>query len=319
MTNKLITVLICTRNRDAILKRVLSLHPGLALPEGWSREYVIVDNGSTDQTRQVVEDFRDRADFPVQYVHEARPGHSIALNSGCKAAKGEIIAFTDDDAIPADQWLVEIIRSISELGNDWVYGPVRPIWEYGNKPFWYGKKTSQWVACLDYGDSPFAPTDLSTPFAGVNHACKTDRIFKLGLYDEKKGLRGDGKTYTGNDDDLYAKAIERQFRVYYNPKASVNHIIDAKRYGGLNYLKISWIVGRNEALNHLETAHQNGLTSTSLIPRYRYRLLAHHLFGIVVSCVQLSPSNALYNLTKVNRFLGFFITSLSLRLGRKIK
>ena len=312
MTEKLITVLICTRNRDSILRKVLCLHPGLALPDGWSREYVIVDNGSTDQTRQVVEEFRDSAGFPVQYIHEPRAGHSIALNTGCKAANGEIIAFTDDDAIPADQWLVEIIRSISDLGNDWVYGPVRPIWDFGKKPLWFGPKTSFWVACLDYGVQPFAPTDGSTPFAGVNHACRAERIFELGLYDEQKGLRGDGKSYTGNDDDLYMKSLAMGFRVLYNPLVSVNHIIDKKRYDGLTHLKNSWIVGRNECLHYrlLSTSSQTG--SKSWIPRYRYRLFVNHLAGAVVSCCMLSPSSFMFYLANINRFVGFLYTAILL-------
>jgi glycosyltransferase involved in cell wall biosynthesis len=312
----LITIVICTRNRASVLERVLAHHHRYILPNGWEREYVIVNNGSTDRTNEVIEDFGRKATFPVRLIVESRPGHSIALNSGCRAATGEIIAFTDDDAIPADQWLAEIIRSISDLGNDWVYGPVRPLWEFGKNPLWYGPKTAFWVACPDYGNQPFLATDPSTTFVGVNHACKTTRLFELGLYDEQKGLRGDGKSYTGNDDDLYMKSLAMGFRVFYNPLVSVNHIIDKKRYDGLTHLKNSWIVGRNECLNYrlLSTSSQTG--SKSLIPRYRYRLLVSHLAGAIVSCVLLSPSSVMFYLANINRFIGFLYTSILLNFRK---
>jgi glycosyltransferase involved in cell wall biosynthesis len=305
----LITIVICTRNRAAVLERVLAHHHHYKLPNDWEREYVIVNNGSTDRTNDVVEDFGRKATFPVRLIVESRPGHSIALNTGCKAAKGEIIAFTDDDAIPADQWLVEIIRSISDLGNDWVYGPVRPIWDFGKKPLWYGPKTSFWVACLDYGNQPFLATDPSTTFAGVNHACKATRLFELGLYDEKKGLRADGKTYTGNDDDLYSKALSNGWKVYYNPKVAVDHIIDPKRSRVSLHLRNAWLVGRNEyynlARNHVET-NQKGKAK---VPRYRYRLVASHFLKLLLSAMTCTPPGFTYYLSQIYRFLGLLYTS----------
>jgi glycosyltransferase involved in cell wall biosynthesis len=315
MTENLITVLICTRNRAAILERVLATHLELVVPEGWNREYVIVDNGSTDHTREVVGRFQDSTSIEVQYVHESRAGHSIALNTGCLRARGSIIAFTDDDAIPSVVWLEEIVNSIAELGNDWVYGPVFPSWEYGKQPGWYGSKTSPWVACIHYGDEPFHATESSTTFVGVNHACRKDRIAELGYYDLKKGLQGNGQSHAGNDDDLYAKALGMNWKVFYNPKVAVNHIIDRKRYTILLHLKNAWLVGRNECLIRSRDINLKTGTTQRLIPNYRYALFGNHVSRLLVSIIRFSAADAWYYFSQMIRFFGLFFTASKIKLG----
>jgi glycosyltransferase involved in cell wall biosynthesis len=315
MTEKLISIIICTRNRAVVLDRVLSLHLGLTIPKGWSREYVIVDNGSSDNTREVIERFGHQASFRVQYVHESRAGHSIALNTGCHVASGAILAFTDDDAIPVNAWLDEIIESLETTGNDWVYGPVFPKWEYGKSPFWYGSRTAPWLACLNYGDSPFLATQSSTSFAGVNHACKADRLAELNFYDVEKGLQGNGESYAGNDDDLYHKGLSRGWNLYYNPKMSVEHIIDPKRYKLLSHLKNIWLLGRNECRSRFKQFRAVGSVREPLIPRYRYRLCIGHFFCLLRSLSSFSVPDSTYYFSQILRFLASFVTATKYTIG----
>ena len=75
-------------------------------------EVIVVDNGSTDSTKDVVSAFNEPQ--PVSYVFEPIPGVSRARNAGMTAASGDIIAFLDDDAIAADDWLVFIERAFSK-------------------------------------------------------------------------------------------------------------------------------------------------------------------------------------------------------------
>jgi len=98
-----VSVVIITRNRSAMLERCLDA----LLAMGRSpEEILVVDNASTDSTRDVV--MRFQAAGPVRYVHEPVPGVSRARNAGCRAASGDIIAFIDDDAIPTEGWLENI-------------------------------------------------------------------------------------------------------------------------------------------------------------------------------------------------------------------
>ena len=91
---KMITVLMATRNRAAQLGRVLERYCDLQSPPGgWKA--IVVDNGSSDETRGVVQSFVSR--IPVEYIREDRGGKMVALNAGIPAIAGEVVVLTDDD------------------------------------------------------------------------------------------------------------------------------------------------------------------------------------------------------------------------------
>jgi glycosyltransferase involved in cell wall biosynthesis len=107
-TLAMVTILICTRNRSASLRRTLESVRQLASPAGVEWEVIVVDNNSTDNTRQVVESFRQTSGLDVIYLCEVKRGASCARNAGIRKARGEVIAFTDDDMILDREWLVAI-------------------------------------------------------------------------------------------------------------------------------------------------------------------------------------------------------------------
>ncbi len=109
-----VSIVICTRNRAGSLARTLEA-VGSQDVDGMSAgvELVVVDNGSTDETRSVIAAFRDRAPFPTTYVHEQRPGLAAARNAGIRQAAHPVILFTDDDCLPARDWLLTAARLFS--------------------------------------------------------------------------------------------------------------------------------------------------------------------------------------------------------------
>ncbi|MEO8946678.1 MAG: glycosyltransferase family A protein, partial [Gemmatimonadaceae bacterium] len=91
-----------TRNRAGHLAETLSHWARLESPEGgW--QLVVVDNGSTDDTRSVLEAHRNY--LPLEILYEPKPGSGRGHNTGWRAASGEIIAFIDDDCYPAPDFL----------------------------------------------------------------------------------------------------------------------------------------------------------------------------------------------------------------------
>jgi hypothetical protein len=98
-----ISVIIITRSRSRQLKRCLESLAHLARkPE----ELIVVDNGSTDDTRELVHSYKPS--FPVKYVYESQIGIGTARNRGVKESTGDICAFTDDDAVVDPHWLTAI-------------------------------------------------------------------------------------------------------------------------------------------------------------------------------------------------------------------
>lgn len=97
-----ISVVICTRNRADSLHALLTLLSQDDLA-GLRVEILVVDNNSEDNTRDVVESFRDT--FSVRYVAERREGKCHALNRALdEGVRGAIVAFVDDDIVPESGW-----------------------------------------------------------------------------------------------------------------------------------------------------------------------------------------------------------------------
>ena len=126
-----ISVLLATRNRKEILDQFLERVADIDHPQRW--EVVVVDNGSTDGTAEVVARFAKR--FPVKTLHEPAQGKSRALNKGISNASGELLVFVDDDIEPAQDWLTAWEQAMAEHPEANVFGGRISI-EKGLLPAW---------------------------------------------------------------------------------------------------------------------------------------------------------------------------------------
>src|SRR5215213_1970195 len=104
------SVVIATYNRADELPKTLASLAALQVSEPW--EVIIVDNNSSDNTKEVVLNAVEGFPVRLRYLHERQQGRSAALNTGIKAAQGEIIATTDDDVRIERDWLT---NAASEL------------------------------------------------------------------------------------------------------------------------------------------------------------------------------------------------------------
>lgn len=98
-----VSLIICTRNRCAHLARNLAHLCTIGPPETLN-EVIVVDNGSSDATPDVVAHFGARVAQPVLYVHEGKPGLGRARNAGIRAASGDLLVFSDDDCYFDDRY-----------------------------------------------------------------------------------------------------------------------------------------------------------------------------------------------------------------------
>ena len=105
-----LSVILSTRNNAPALGRLLQALAQCDAPDSW--ECLIVDNGSTDATRQTIEHCMDK--LPLHYLYQPLPGKSISLNLALREAQGEVILFTDDDVIPEPGWLLAHIRAMRD-------------------------------------------------------------------------------------------------------------------------------------------------------------------------------------------------------------
>ena len=90
-------VIVPTYNRQDLLPLALNSLFAAEIPAGLDVTVTVVDNNSTDGTRQVIESFRERLGERIQYCFEVQQGRSHALNAGIAATSGDLVGIIDDD------------------------------------------------------------------------------------------------------------------------------------------------------------------------------------------------------------------------------
>ena len=223
-----LSVIVCTYNRSASLRKVLSCLNRLTLPAGMSCEVIIVDNNSNDDTRSTVEAItRERRGF-FKYVFEARQGKSFALNKGISVAQGNIIAFTDDDVELDTEWLVEISRVFESYDCAAVGGKTIAVWT-SPKPYWYEEagpyRLLSAIVKLDLGESP---CELKIPPPGANVAFRRNIFEKYGLFREDLGPNSTD-LIRGEDAEFCWRVIHGGEKFIYAPRAIVYHPVERSR------------------------------------------------------------------------------------------
>ena len=101
-----VSLIICTRDRCQKLVRCLESVQRIAFDRSW--EFIIVDNGSTDETAAIVSEFIKTTNVRTIYLSEPKPGKSTGLNTALRVAQGQLLAFTDDDCYPAPDFLSQV-------------------------------------------------------------------------------------------------------------------------------------------------------------------------------------------------------------------
>ena len=207
-----VSLIVCTRNRAArlpeFLARVASLE---APPGGW--ELIVVDNASTDATPHLLDRFARSAPFPVRCVHAADPGLSRARNTGLAHARGDILAFTDDDCYPQPDFLRALVDAFNEDGPGFVGGRV-----VLHDPDDARICVKDLPAAIDVLPRSFVRAGV---IHGANMAVTRDVLRAVGEFDP---LLGAGSVcVAGEDTDYIARAVWAGWGGRYDPRAVVAH------------------------------------------------------------------------------------------------
>ncbi|MEJ8307530.1 glycosyltransferase [Agrobacterium larrymoorei] len=125
---------ICTYRRPMVVDTLLSLFR-LAVPKGVSVRLIVADNDAEPSARELIDALRERAPFPIHYVHCPKSNISIARNACLSECEADYLAFIDDDETAPSNWLSELLKTAEETQADAVLGPVTAL--YGNDvPSW---------------------------------------------------------------------------------------------------------------------------------------------------------------------------------------
>ena len=206
-----LSLVICTRNRASQLDQ--SLKSLLRLRSGRSWQLVVVDNGSTDDTQLVLERFRTHFTHEFTLVVEPRPGLGTARNRGWTNARGEIVAFTDDDCYPDEHFLMSVESCFNEDSRLGFAGGRVLLHDPTDYTI-----TIQTESCRqEILPGQFIPAGL---IQGANFACRRAALADVSGFDERFGA---GTLFPCEDVDILARMSVRGWPGVYDPRLLVYH------------------------------------------------------------------------------------------------
>lgn len=241
-----ITAIVCTYNRCQSLAKTLDSLAASTLPEAVDWEVLVVDNNSSDRTREVVEDFCTRCNR-FRYVFEPRQGKSHALNTAIRESRGDILAFTDDDVMVESTWLQNLTADL--LDGQWAGAGGRTLpASIVTPPRWLAlggahSNAHLLYAHFDLGDQPF---QLDRSPYGANMAFRKEMFEKHGVFrtDLGPGLGGEVPRFN-EDTEFGRRLIKTGEKLRYEPSAVVYHVVPKERIRKGHFLKAWFDLGRS--------------------------------------------------------------------------
>ena len=205
----MISVVVCTRNRASQLERCLRSLMTMDRDVEW--QLVVVDNGSSDDTKAVIEQAAKW--LPVTYVWESKRGLSHARNRAIAASRYSLIAFTDDDCLPAQDWLIAVIRTFaSDPGLAVLCGRVEPAGagdtSLGSRRHRHSERVSSAEQVLEL-------------MIGCNMSFRRGVFDTVGFFDAALG-KGT-PVGSAEDIDLMYRALREGLKLAYSPDVVVYH------------------------------------------------------------------------------------------------
>ena len=263
------SVVICTYNRAAGIDLVLD---DLAAQGGLGArtwEVIVVDNNSTDGTRGVVEAHQAAARIDVRCVLETMQGKSHALNRGVAEARGDILAFTDDDVRIPSTWLTAILAPFRDPACAGVAGAVLPHWSTP-RPAWVSdaEPYRMMAAIVQYWQGSEAGPAKAPPI-GANCAWRRAIFERHGGYRTDLGPGAEAAPL-GEDTEFGLRVMSRGEQVRYEPAALLQHPVAPERLTRKYFTNWYYQSGRVESFRaDIEPSVRIGG-----VPRYLFRELA---------------------------------------------
>ncbi|MBI5771140.1 MAG: glycosyltransferase family 2 protein [Verrucomicrobia bacterium] len=220
-----LSVVICSFNRlDCLRDSVAAVVAQLA--EHPSAELIVIDDGSTDGTAAWLA--AQTARPGVTLLSQPNRGLSAARNHGFTAARGEWIAYLDDDALPSPGWLADLARACAAAPPDvaTIGGPVRLQWPHAAPP-WLPPSLHEWLTCFEPGGEARTSTTEAF-FRGANMACRRTALVAAGGFSERLGRKG-GSLISREECDLADRLRTAGWASRYEPEPWVWHRVPAAR------------------------------------------------------------------------------------------
>ncbi|WP_062228411.1 glycosyltransferase family 2 protein [Aureimonas frigidaquae] len=261
-----ISLVVSSRNRaDGLSVCLDAVAQAAQRADGLDLELVFVDNGSTDATPQIVEAFAATAPLSVRLLREPRPGLSVARNTGLAAARGNLLAFTDDDCALAPEYFTRVAAAFR---ND-----AEPILRGGRVELGDARDLPVTIKT----DAEPARLDRTLHPGGFVHGCNMafPRTIpeRIGGFDERFGAGA--RFRSGEDTDYIHRVFKAGMGVAYEPAMLVHHFHGRRRPEDVHRLHAGYAFG-NGAL-YAKYMFDRGSNMRGML-RWDLRMAARELF-----------------------------------------
>ena len=242
MISPSITAIICTHNRDRYLGEAID---SLLAQDCENFEVLVVDNASTDQTKQIVASRLH--DKRLTYLYEPRLGLSLARNCGADHSQSEILAYLDDDAIATPHWLSTLQKAYQENEQLAIAGgKIILRWPDDVKiPQWLSLEMMGALGHYDLGTEPLQISQPGLTPRGLNYSLRRRFLEQVGGFNQSLGRMG---TQLLSNEELYMTelALQQGRTVAYLPDALVYHQVAPERLKYQWFFRRAWWQGVSE-------------------------------------------------------------------------
>ena len=230
-----LSIIIASYNRAESLLMFLQELSHQVVPDSVDWEVVIVDNNSTDGTKSAIAPLVEENPQRYKYLLEGRQGKSIALNTGLRAATGEILVFTDDDCMPDPKWLATIAREFTSDLSLGVLGGRVELFDKQDRP----------VTIRNFPDPTLIESrdQLFLFLIGANMSIRRKVLDTVGEFDPFLGP-GSRIGAVMEDLDLLYRVFREKFKIVYSPDVLVYHNHGRNTDAQIQALNHRYVVGR---------------------------------------------------------------------------
>lgn len=320
-----VSILICTYNRAALLRETLAAMQRMTPPTECDVEIIVVDNNSRDDTQAVIAESARTGPFRIVGLVEAQQGKSFALNAGLARARGDILALTDDDVLPAIDWVARIVDDFRARDVSFVFGKVLPRWSVLPPPELLLVEAQRiWgpLAIVDYGDSPavYRPESAGQRLPiGANLAFARSALETIGGWRTDLG-KVNNTLVSGEDHEIFVRL--RRFNLYsgfYDPALTVRHLVPRERLTRSYFRKWFYWHGKTQALMLEDLYSDLDLQKIPVfggIPRFLFRQALQQVGAWLRTLGSRNALAALSEELHAIRYAGLFVQCWRLRRTR---
>ena len=240
------TVAICTYNRANLLKLCIESLNAINFHKS-EFEVLVVDNNSSDDTAEICSHIPILyPELNFRYVVETRQGVGYTRTRCAQEAKGEIVAYIDDDCLAEVNWLKEIVAFYNKhpeamsTGGRIIPKYLVPVADWFGKYFW------GLVGNYDLGSKVFQMEGVRYP-SGANMHFRRVAFERYGTFDGNLGRSGKS-LMAGEEKAMYLKLIKAKEKVYYLPQVIVYHHVEGNKFDKAYVRKHSFGIGGSERL-----------------------------------------------------------------------